>query len=34
MPPGARSPGWLVQRDGGQETYQADIVALCAGATN
>ncbi len=26
--------GVLVRRDGGQQTYQGDIVALCAGAAN
>jgi choline dehydrogenase-like flavoprotein len=26
--------GVVVQRNGGQETYQGDVVALCAGATN
>jgi len=31
---GGSVTGVAVQRDGGQETYQADIVALCAGATN
>ena len=34
MPPAGSVTGVVVQRDGGQETYQADIVALCAGATN
>ena len=31
---GGSVTGVAVQRDGGQETYQADIVAVCAGATN
>jgi choline dehydrogenase-like flavoprotein len=31
---GGSVTGVVVQRDGGQETYQGDVVALCAGATN